>query len=62
MLVAIIKKRLNVDSSLHTILQALSVTLFEFTPIKQILGNLNQIEQLQPPSTQFGLFEEISGQ
>ena len=33
-----------------------------FTPIKQLLGNLNQIEQLQPPSTQFGLFEEISGQ
>lgn len=61
-LVAIIKKRLNVDASLHTILQALSVTLFEFTPIKQLLGNLNQIEQLQPPSTQFGLFEEISGQ
>jgi hypothetical protein len=34
-LVAIIKKRLNLDQSLYTILQILSVTLFEKTPILQ---------------------------
>ncbi len=36
-LVAIVKKTLNIDSSLYTILQILSVTLFEKTPIKQAL-------------------------
>ena len=34
-LVAIVKKRLNIDQSLYTILQILSVTLFEKTPILQ---------------------------
>jgi hypothetical protein len=37
-LVAIIKKRLNLDQSLYTILQILSVTLFEKTPILQDLA------------------------
>ena len=36
-LVAIIKKRLNLDQSLYTILQILSVTLFEKTFILQAL-------------------------
>lgn len=35
MLVAIIKKRLNLDLSLYTILQILSISLFEKTPILQ---------------------------
>ena len=38
-LVAIIKKRLNLDHSLYTILQILSVTLFEKVPILQTLTN-----------------------
>ena len=38
-LVAIIKKRLNMDISLYTILQILSVTLFEKTPLIQLLTN-----------------------
>jgi hypothetical protein len=37
-LVAIIKKRLNLDQSLYTILQILSVTLFEKTSILQALA------------------------
>jgi hypothetical protein len=37
-LVAIIKKRLNLDPSLYTILQILSVTLFEKIPILQALS------------------------
>ena len=36
-LVAIIKKRLNLDLSLYTILQILSVTTFEQVPIIQVL-------------------------
>lgn len=38
-LVAIIKKRLNLDLSLYTILQILSITLFEKVPIIQVLTN-----------------------
>jgi len=37
-LVAIVKKRLGLDRSLYTILQILSVTLFEKTPILQALS------------------------
>jgi len=45
-LVAIIKKRLNLDLSLYTILQILSVTLFEKTPILQAL-EINRIPILE---------------
>jgi hypothetical protein len=40
-LVAIIKKRLNLDISLYTILQILSVTAFEQVPIIQVLTNFD---------------------
>jgi len=40
-LVAIIKKRLNLKPSLYTILQILSVTIFEKTPILQALTETN---------------------
>jgi hypothetical protein len=39
----ILKKRLHLDSSLYTILQILSLTLFEKTPIRQALS--------QPPTS-----------
>ena len=35
-LVAIVKKRLNLDASLYTLLQILSVTLFEKMPLQQV--------------------------
>ena len=38
-LVAIIRKRLGIDASLYTILQALSLTLFEKTPLSSVLSN-----------------------
>jgi len=38
-LIAIIKKRLNLDLSPYTILQVLSVTLFEKTPLNQLLAD-----------------------
>ena len=40
-LVAIVKKRLKLDRSLYTILQILSVTTFEKTPILQVLSAPN---------------------
>jgi len=39
-LVAIIKKELKLDASLHTLLQILSVTLFEKMPLQQALAEL----------------------
>ncbi len=36
-LVAILRKRLDLDSSLYTILQILSVTALEKTPITEVL-------------------------
>ena len=44
LLVAILKKRLHRDASLYTILQILSLTLFEKMPISQALAQL-------PPSS-----------
>ncbi len=38
-LVAIVKKRLKTEASLYTILQILSLTLFEKTPLDQLLKN-----------------------
>jgi hypothetical protein len=43
-LVAIVKKRLKLDRSLYTILQILSVTLFEKTPISQALSHIDYDE------------------
>ena len=39
-LVAILKKRLQLDASLYTILQSLSVTLFEKTPLDRLFSKL----------------------
>ena len=51
-LVAIVKKRLGVEASLYTILQILSLTLFEKTPLDQLLNdkalqNLNDENAIQ---------------
>ena len=43
-LVAIIKKRLNLQHSLYTILQVLSVTAFEKVPITQVLRDFTEDE------------------
>ena len=37
-LVAIVKKRFDLDASLYTLLQILSVTLFEKMPMRQALS------------------------
>jgi hypothetical protein len=50
-LVAIVRKRLGLEISLYQILQVLSVTLFEKTPI---------LQALQPPDSQYHLLSSAN--
>jgi len=56
-LVAIIKKEFNIDAPLYTILQILSVTLFEKEPINQILTAATLPREIAPPVNQLNLFD-----
>ena len=56
-LVAIIKKRLNLDASLYTLLQILSVTLFEKMPIQQALQGISGEAENTDFSNQLNLFD-----
>ena len=59
-LVAIVKKRLNLDLTLYTILQILSVTLFEKVPLDQLFANYNYKkipEMNEPTCNQLSLFD-----
>jgi len=55
-LVAIVKKRLNSEASLYTILQILSLTLFEKTPLDQLLTNSETQTDMQDNDNQLNLF------
>ena len=55
-LVAIVKKRLALDRSLYTILQILSVTLFEKTPILQALSGSTRENNDTENDNQLNLF------
>jgi hypothetical protein len=55
-LVAIIKKRLGLHQPLYTILQVLSLTLFEKTPISGMFSRLDDSFLMNPPSNQLNLF------
>ena len=55
-LVAIVKKRLHLDASLYTILQTLSLTLFEKMPLDQLLANIEPEEETVENSNQLNLF------
>ena len=57
LLVAIVKKRLELPGSLYTLLQVLSVTLFEKMPISQALQQKDYSDQLSPHSNQLILFD-----
>ena len=56
-LVAIIKKRLRIDLSLYTILQILSITLFEKIPIYQLLTESEYKNKITRSDNQLKLFE-----
>jgi hypothetical protein len=55
-LVAIVKKRLNTEASLYTILQILSLTLFEKTPLDQLLKNMEPEMNTSQDTNQLNLF------
>lgn len=57
LLVSIIKKRLNLEMSLYTFLQILSVTSFEKTHILQVLREFNSTVQQEDSSNQLILFD-----
>ena len=56
-LVAIIKKRLSLDASLYTLLQILSVTLFEKMPIQQALQGIGYSPDNADTCNQLNLFD-----
>jgi Transposase DDE domain. len=56
-LVAIIKKRLQLDASLYTILQVLSVTLFEKSPLLQVLSDNQNCIDKEQNCNQLNLFD-----
>jgi hypothetical protein len=56
-LVAIVKKKLNLSASLHTLLQILSVTVFEKLPLQQALAEFPMAEDLPYNANQLNLFD-----
>jgi hypothetical protein len=56
-LIAILKKRLLLEASLHEILQVLSLNLFEKTPILQACGESHSHEKSGPFSNQLNLLD-----
>jgi len=59
-LVAIVKKRLGLDLSLHSMLQILSVTPFEKIPLLQILTDTTPDDELLLSRSQLNLFRKLS--
>jgi IS4 transposase len=55
-LVAIVKKRLELEQSLHTILQILSLSTFEKTPIFQLFRDVDDPEEGCCSANQLKLF------
>jgi len=55
-LVAIVKKKLQLDASLYTLLQILSVTLFEKMPLQQAFPAGGHISAQGAPCNQLNLF------
>ena len=57
LLVAIVKKRLQLEASLYTILQVLSVTAFEKTSLLQLLSQIERTEERHLSHNQLNLFD-----
>jgi hypothetical protein len=56
-LVAIVKKRLNLGGSLYRILQILSVSVFEKNPISEALADVDDPNAFGETPNQLNLFE-----
>jgi len=59
--VAIIKKRLKIDADPYTILQILSLTLFEKTHLLQLLIGAESINEDTDMPIQLNLFDNFPG-
>ena len=55
-LVALVKKRLKIEVSFYKILQILSLTLFEKTPLDQLLKNIEYETPVSQYDNQLNLF------
>jgi len=55
-LVAIVKKRLNLSASLYEMLQILSLTMFERIPLDQLLNNITTDDVQLLNANQLNLF------
>jgi hypothetical protein len=60
--VAIIKKRLDLSTDLYTMLQILSLTLFEKVYLEQMLANCDYKTEECDISNQLNLFDNLTGQ
>ncbi len=58
-LVAILRKRLGLSASLYTIMQALSLTLFEKTPINSLLAETDDLNDEPHDDKQMNLFDNL---
>ena len=56
-LVAIVKKRLNLSASLYEMLQILSLTMFERIPLDQLLNNIVTEDIQSLDANQLNLFD-----
>ena len=57
LLVAIVKKRLNINLSLYTFLQILSISIFEKSPILQLINDIQYESKIYDSSNQLNLFD-----
>ena len=60
-LIAIIKKNLKIKAELYTILQVLSLTLFEKLPLEQLLGGNHYMTHIHENANQRNLFDNLTG-
>jgi hypothetical protein len=56
-LLAIVRKRLNLGLNLHSMTQILSLLLFEKTPLLQAFSQLNLSDEPETPCNQLNLFD-----
>ena len=61
-LIAIIKKRLLIKTDLYTMLQILSLTLFEKMPLNQLLTDRSYNDEDYDMRNQLNLFDNLTGQ
>ena len=57
LLVAIVRKRLEIEASLYTLLQVLSVTVFDKTQLQQLIRQPKPQTQQADPHNQLNLFD-----